>query len=179
MSAGENGGNDEGADNIVGRVESAHALYCSLTGQSLLLRFDRQRRWYELLRAGFCAQDVERVVRYLQREVRIGRRNPGALKLSNLLEPDRFEEDLNLSRIRLEVRKPAAASNPPRPLPAPVSEEIRRSQCEALRRLRMQLRSREPIALPKNPGAATAHPTAQPAFAPQKPTGQSDANPTK
>ena len=30
-------------------------------------------------------------IRYLQREIREGRRNVGALKLSNLLQPDRFE----------------------------------------------------------------------------------------
>jgi hypothetical protein len=42
----------------------------------------------------------------LQREIRHGRRNVGALKLSNLLQPDRFEEDLNISRVTLSPPKP-------------------------------------------------------------------------
>src|SRR5512146_2443843 len=92
------------------QIAGAHQLYCQLTGQSLRLGFDRERQWYEWLRAGFSLQDLRRVVAYLQREIREGRRNVGALKLSNLLQPDRFEEDLNIRRVRLE------------PLPAPPAQ---------------------------------------------------------
>jgi hypothetical protein len=53
---------------------------------------------------------LKRVVTYLQKEIRAERRNIGALKLSNLLRLDRFEEDLNISRIRL--RPPAPPPNP-------------------------------------------------------------------
>lgn len=91
------------------QIEQAHVRYCELTGQRLPLRFDRQRQWYELLRAGFTVQDVETVVRYLQREIREGRRYVGALKLSNLLQPDRFEEDLHIRQVRLQ----ATPSQPP------------------------------------------------------------------
>lgn len=100
---------------MIEQVAQAHALYSQLTGQNLSLRFDRERAWYELLRAGYTCQDVLRVVRYLQQEIRAGRRNVGALKLSNLLQLDRFEEDLNISRIRL--RSPGAAATPPSPPP--------------------------------------------------------------
>jgi hypothetical protein len=34
------------------------------------------------------------------------RRNVGALKLSNLLQLDRFEEDLNISKVRLRSAPP-------------------------------------------------------------------------
>ena len=61
------------------------------TGQSLSLGFDRERMWYELLRAGYTLQDLRAVIVYLQREIRAQRRNVGALKLSNLLQPDRFD----------------------------------------------------------------------------------------
>ncbi len=81
-------------------IAAAHQLYCQLTGQSLRLGFDRERQWYEWLRAGFTLADLRRVVAYLQREIREGRRKVGALKLSNLLQPDRFEEDLNIRRVR-------------------------------------------------------------------------------
>ena len=96
-------------------VRELHELYCHWTAQTLSLRFDRERLWYEFLRAGFSAADLKRVVTYLQKEIRAERRNIGALKLSNLLQLDRFEEDLNISRVRL---KPAAP--PPSPTVQPV-----------------------------------------------------------
>ena len=91
-------------------ILQVHALYCQWTGQRVGLGFDRERGWFELLRAGYTVEDLRRVVRYLQREIREGRRNVGALKLSNLLQLDRFEEDLNISRVRLH-----AESIPPSP----------------------------------------------------------------
>jgi hypothetical protein len=91
-------------------VRELHELYCHWTAQTLSLRFDRERLWYEFLRAGFNAADLKRVVTYLQKEIRAERRNIGALKLSNLLQLDRFEEDLNISRVRLKL--PAPHPNP-------------------------------------------------------------------
>ena len=98
-------------------MRELHELYCHWTAQTLSLRFDRERLWYEFLRAGFSAADLKRVVTYLQKEIRAERRNIGALKLSNLLQLDRFEEDLNISRVRL---KPAAPH--PNPTIQPVLE---------------------------------------------------------
>jgi hypothetical protein len=125
------------------RIQAVHHLYTQLTGQSLSLRYDRERMWWELLRAGYTPQDVRAVIRYLQREIRAGRRNVGALKLSNLLQLDRFEEDLQISRVRLTPPPP-----PPRPRPAPPappsdpSERQRRHQqtLDYLRQLRASLR---------------------------------------
>jgi hypothetical protein len=87
-------------------VSELHELYCHWTAQTLSLRFDRERLWYEFHRAGFSAADLKRVVTYLQKEIRAERRNIGALKLSNLLQLDRFEEDLNISRVRLKSPAP-------------------------------------------------------------------------
>ncbi|MEI6601703.1 MAG: hypothetical protein WCN21_14570, partial [Comamonadaceae bacterium] len=84
-------------------IQQAHQLYCQLTGQTLRLAFDRERMWYELLRAGYSLADLRAVIAYLQREIRAQRRNVGALKLSNLLQPDRFEEDLQISRVSLRA----------------------------------------------------------------------------
>lgn len=102
---------------MIERIQQAHALYCRLTGQRVSLRFDRERLWYELFQAGFSEADLQRVISYLQREIRQGRRNVGALKLSNLLQLDRFEEDLNISRVQLYASKPSkpAAESLPRP----------------------------------------------------------------
>jgi hypothetical protein len=114
-----------------GQIAALHQLYCHLTGQSLRLGFDRERQWFEWLRAGFTPQDLRRVIGYLQREIREGRRNVGALKLSNLLQPDRFEEDLNIRRVRLEPLPRPSTS-----LPAPLSEQEReRRRLQALQHI--------------------------------------------
>lgn len=122
---------------MIERIQKAHALYCRLTGQRVSLRFDRERMWFELLRAGFTEADVQSVIRYLQREIRYGRRNVGALKLSNLLQPDRFEEDLNISRVTLSPPKPSKPAPPTSPPPNPEEREAAR-----LRGLQMLARFR-------------------------------------
>jgi hypothetical protein len=117
---------------MIERIQQAHALYCRLTGQCVSLRFDRERLWYELFHAGFSEADLQRVIRYLQREIREGRRNVGALKLSNLLQLDRFEEDLNISRVRLYAPKPPNPLAPSRPTP-PSPEEDEAARQRALK----------------------------------------------
>src|SRR5471030_224654 len=111
-----------------GQILQAHELYCQLTGQKLRLDFVRERQWYELLHQGFTLEEVRRVIVYLQREIREGRRNVGALKLSNLLQPDRFEEDLNIRRVRLEPPPASPRPNPPPPPANPQVQERRRLQ---------------------------------------------------
>ena len=102
--------------------EQLHQTYCRLTGQNLSLGFDRERLWFEFLRAGFTPADLCQVVRYLQKEIRHTRRNVGALKLSNLLQLDRFEEDLNISRVRLSPELPKAPA-PLAPTCSPAEQE--------------------------------------------------------
>ena len=125
-------------------IAQAHALYCRLTGQSLSLSYDRERLWYEVLRAGHTLADVEHLIRYLQREIRATRRQVGALKLSNLLQPDRFEEDLGISRLQLRPLPAPPRLNPPPapPLTVPPAELERRRLrgLEMLAELRRQLR---------------------------------------
>lgn len=118
---------------MIERIQQAHALYCHLTGQRVSLRFDRERLWYELFHAGFTEADLQKVIRYLQREIREGRRNVGALKLSNLLQIDRFEEDLNISRVQLY------APAPPRQVPAPSQPQPTPQQAEAARQRALQI----------------------------------------
>ena len=93
---------------LLAQLEELHQTYCRLTGQTLSWRFDRERLWWEFLHAGFTLADLIQVIRYLQKEIRHTRRNVGALKLSNLLQLDRFEEDLNISRVRLSPEPPKA-----------------------------------------------------------------------
>ena len=130
--------------NTLATLRANHQLYCQLTGQKLSLRFDRERLWYEFLRAGFSTQDLKRVVAYLQKEIRASRRNVGALKLSNLLQLDRFEEDLNISKVRLRPSAPPPDSSrstpidPPPPTPAQL-QNLRQEAKAALARLRQEL----------------------------------------
>jgi hypothetical protein len=126
-------------DNWSHSVRELHELYCHWTAQTLSLRFDRERLWYEFLRAGFSAPDLKRVVTYLQKEIRSQRRNIGALKLSNLLQLDRFEEDLNISRVRL--KPPAPHSTPAvEPLDPQIDNPARHRILHDLRIFRQHLR---------------------------------------
>jgi len=123
-------------------LEHLHQTYGRLTGQNLPLRFDRERLWFEFHRAGFTLADLVQVVRYLQTEIRHTRRNVGALKLSNLLQLDRFEEDLNISRVRLI--SPAPRPNTPTPPTSsytPAQQERGRQRAlQYLRQLKETLR---------------------------------------
>lgn len=85
-------------------ISEAHGAFCKLTGQSLWLGFDRERGWYDLLRAGYGMKEIREVVIYLQGQIRDGKRNVGSLKLSNFLQLDRFEEDLNISRMKIKPK---------------------------------------------------------------------------
>jgi hypothetical protein len=118
--------------NAPAQITQAHELYCRLTGQKLRLDYVRERQWYELLHQGFTLDEVRRVILYLQREIREGRRNVGALKLSNLLQPDRFEEDLNIRRVRLEP--PAARPSPKLSASTPPADHDQR-RIQALKQL--------------------------------------------
>lgn len=127
-------------ESISQSVRELHQLYCLLTAQNLTLRFDRERLWYEFLRAGFNAADLRQVITYLQKEIRAARRNIGALKLSNLLQLDRFEEDLNISRVRLKAPAQHPAPTPkPTALPRPNDQQHRTTLLQ-LKNLRDHLR---------------------------------------
>ena len=121
-------------------IGQAHQLYCQLTGQSLRLGFDRERMWYELLRLGYSLPDLRSVITYLQREIRAQRRNVGALKLSNLLQPDRFEEDLQISRVRLRAASLVQSAPSPPALPAREQQQGRQRALECLRQIKAALR---------------------------------------
>ena len=121
-------------------IRQLHDHYSQLTGQTLSLGFDRERLWFEYLRAGFTLEQLTQVIRYLQKEIRQQRRNVGALKLSNLLQLDRFEEDLNIGRIRLH--RPSAPLPTPslQPTLSPAELEHRRlAALDQLQKLRRQL----------------------------------------
>jgi hypothetical protein len=121
-------------------IQQAHQLYEQLTGQRLRLRYDRERLWFDWLRAGHTLPDLRRVIAYLQREILAGRRNVGALKLLNLLQPDRFEEDLQISRVRLHPPPAPRPTPPPTPTLNPQQRERRRQRAlHCLRQIKASL----------------------------------------
>jgi hypothetical protein len=126
---------------LLAQLEELHQTYCRLTGQNLSWRFDRERLWWEFLHAGFTLADLTQVIRYLQKEIRHTRRNVGALKLSNLLQLDRFEEDLNISRVRLVPEPPPKPPITLAPTCSPAEQERGRQRAlEQLRQLKQTLR---------------------------------------
>ena len=125
---------------MIQRIQQAHALYCRLTGQRVSLRFDRERLWYELFHAGFNEADLQRVIRYLQREIREGRRNVGALKLSNLLQwtaSKRISISARFASTHPNPRAPPHLAPPPPPNPQQ-AEAARRRALEILAEFRAE-----------------------------------------
>lgn len=126
------------------QIRQAHELYQQLTGQRLALHLERQRQWALLLAQGYELDDLRRVIIYLQKQIRAAHRNVGALKLSNLLQLDRFEEDFAISRVRLHrptPPQPQGPSSPPKPAPTPDQIEInRRRALEILQQFRNSIR---------------------------------------
>jgi hypothetical protein len=121
------------------QIQALHTLYQDLTGQPIRLAYDRERLWFEWLRAGYSATDLKEVVAYLQKEIRYQRRNVGALKLSNLLQPDRFEEDRAISSVRLHPRPHTSNPSPQTPTPPPDPRK-RQQALVFLRDLKNQIR---------------------------------------
>lgn len=122
-------------------IARAHALYSELTGQRLPLHLERQRQWALILAHGYGLEDLRRLILYLQREIRAGRRYVGALKLSNLLQLDRFEEDLALSGLRLHPPRPPTHSPVSLPPVDPAEDAAARQRAlEILRQFRQSLR---------------------------------------
>lgn len=126
---------------MVALIREAHKLYCHLTDQKLTIGYDRERMWCDLLRQGYTLNQLAQVVKYLQKEIREGRRNIGALKLSNLLQPDRFEEDYNISKAKLYApsTKTQSSARSPQKLDPKEQERRRQNNLQALRRLRQEL----------------------------------------
>jgi len=121
-------------------VNALHALYCKLTGQELRLNYERERLWWELMKEGYGQTDLRIVISYLQREIRNARRNVGALKLSNLLQPDRFSEDLAISRVHLQAPgKPPVSKSPNHKPPEAEVERLRQNALVQLDALKKQL----------------------------------------
>lgn len=75
---------------------------------ALRLTPEVERLWFEWLKAGYNGNDLRDVIRYIRRQISMGKRNEGALKLSNLFTRSeggflKFDEDLALARARANL----------------------------------------------------------------------------
>lgn len=86
--------------------EQLHKIYCDQTGYQLRMAYDRDRAWYEFLQSGFTAADLELVLAYLKRGIAKGDRREGCLRFRNLIvQPDQFEEELQLAKKAMNARQ--------------------------------------------------------------------------
>lgn len=88
-------------------IKQLHQAYCQLTGFELSMAYDRERFWYEYLKAGFNQEDLRLVLIHLKRGIRAKERNPGCLKFSNLIQPlQDFEMELVVARAHSRNNRP-------------------------------------------------------------------------
>lgn len=96
---------------ITTRITALHEWYCRNV-MVMKLTPQVEKLWFDWLRAGYCGPDLRSVILYIRRQIALGKRNEGALKLSNLIAPGElgytgFDQDLGLARARanLNVQK--------------------------------------------------------------------------
>lgn len=107
------------------RIHDLHAWY-QRNVLPMRLTPEVERLWWDWLNAGYNGYDLRDVIRYIRRQISLGKRNEGALKLSNLLARTesgfmKFDEDLALSRARQNLnvdRKLEPVPDAARPAPA-------------------------------------------------------------
>jgi hypothetical protein len=117
------------------RWEALHSWYEQQMGSKLRLDMALERLWFEWFKAGFDEDQFKRVFKYLRGQIKERKRNDGALKLSNLLLPDRFGADLALASIngRPIAEKKSIAITAPDPKPTPEQMEEGRRQIAKLK----------------------------------------------
>lgn len=69
-------------------------------------QFEKERWWWLYIKSGFNEADLIAVIHHLKGQIRIGRRKPASLKLSNLIgHIGCFEEELNAYRLSRDKSK--------------------------------------------------------------------------
>lgn len=122
------------------QIQKAHRRYQALTGAQLPMAPHRERLWYEWFKAGYGTEDLDRVIEYLKQQIRQQRRNVGALKLSNLLQLDRFEEDLAISHLNLRpIKKKTKPVTTKPPLPPALRDAGNKRAIAFLRTIKRDL----------------------------------------
>lgn len=77
-------------------VRSCHEIYCQHVAWSMPLTLHNRELWERWLCAGFCESDLKLVLHRWQFKIMRGT-DSGVIRLSRLLDPDTFAEDLALA----------------------------------------------------------------------------------
>ncbi len=83
-----------------------HRRYCALTNRDMVLDTGVHFRWNLWKSKGWTEADLALVVAFIKGRMRTGRRFVESLRLNNLIDPDRFSEDLCDARAEQRVHKP-------------------------------------------------------------------------
>lgn len=130
------------------QVATLHRIYCEGSGREEPQRF-YDRAWNDLLMSPEYRGDFDKlrlrvgfVAWYLKVQIGKDKRNPGALKLRNLLQPDQFAADFAEAKSekakawQIHCAKHGAPEpeKPARPTtPAPVDEAVAKAGAASLR----------------------------------------------
>lgn len=88
-------------------IETLHKVYCQFSGFDISIGYDRERAWYEYIKAGYDAEDLRLVLIHLKRGIKSGNRNPGCLRFRYLIENLKdFDEELAMARAYVRNNQP-------------------------------------------------------------------------
>jgi len=96
--------------NASDQISKLHALFCERTKLETrlvfaeVLRKDLLQSYYKW-DAAQCEADLLLIIRYLQIMIADGKRNIGAFKLRNFLQPDQWDADLAEARLKVKRLK--------------------------------------------------------------------------
>jgi hypothetical protein len=76
------------------RFEELHKLYCSLTLREISFDMPTLYRWEQWASRGWGASDLHLVIAFIKRKISSGDRKVESLRLHNLIDVARFEDDL-------------------------------------------------------------------------------------
>lgn len=104
--------------------QEIHAHYCRLSGRDIPYHLNMDYAW-SLWLSRYTLTDLELVIRYIERGIAAGTRQPGALKWRNLIwDLDRFADDLG------EAKAVARNTRPPMTPKQQVVKEFTRTSPE-------------------------------------------------
>lgn len=118
------------------RIARVHSWYEGQMGAKIQLTAPLQRLWFEWFKAGHDEDQLHAVFRYLRGEIGNKKRNDGALKLSNMLDPERFASDFALVGLRrkaVQTKVAPVLAAEPKPPPSPEAVAKGKEQMAAIK----------------------------------------------
>ena len=104
-----------------------HALFNRLTDRQMVLDSGSHWRWNLWKSKGWTESDLALVVAFIKGRMRTGRRFVESLRLQNLIDPDRFADDLQDAKAEQRIVHPTPRSRALAAISRPekVKEQVR------------------------------------------------------